>query len=654
MSTDSSAGGFSTEEGEFQPEAVFPDYAVDRVLGRGGFGIAYLLRHRETNELVVLKALVPERFWDRPSVDALYKEITRLLRVPRHPNVVPVHHGSIDGSTNTPYLLMEYVSGGDLWSFVQSGQKVPVCDCWWVLLNLAEGMRFLAEDANIVHRDLKPQNMLIDTQGIVKVSDFGLARVGEAERTSDRSIARVNQSGVAGTLPFMSPEQVSGASEVDERSDIWSMGVSLYWLTTGTLPFRGGRLEEEIVSHEPTAPSVINPGVDKALESIILRCLNKDKANRYQSFRELELTAMASVDVSELLADAAVHTRMMTREAVEEYLVPYFQPQTRPVSSDEPAPDRGDWLSYFQRILNLIQMGDVPQADQMVEDGLARDPDGPMLLSFQAMILARKGHFEQAAQAFDELFEHTGNRDWKVPAIAYAEAMQLHMSTGRYDRARAVHRRAEERLASETDPDYRRHFEETIHDVAARVHHDYDKALAKRFDIDIDYDKMFDEVGGMPETNQMAAANLCKRAIEMAQRGLYERAVQTFREAIGLAPDYGFAWADLGTCLMEMERYPESYEALHRASELVDDFLTWFHLAKVSVKLGRWDEALGYFDEALRLDPSNQQAWFTKGLTLLDELSSPEKALPCFEEAQRLGHPEAATMAGECRRQLER
>jgi tetratricopeptide (TPR) repeat protein len=232
--------------------------------------------------------------------------------------------------------------------------------------------------------------------------------------------------------------------------------------------------------------------------------------------------------------------------------------------------------------------------------------------------------------------------------------MQLHVFNGRYDRARAVHRRAEERLASETDPNYRRHFEETIREIAARVNHDYDKALAKRFGVDIDFDKMFDEAGVMRETNQMAAANLCQRAIEMAQRGLYERAVQAFKQAIGLAPDYGFAWADLGTCLMEMERYPESFEALHRASELVDDFRTWFHLAKVTAKLGRSDEALRYFDEALRLDPSREQAWFRKGLTLLDELSRPGEALPCFEEAQRLGHPDAATMAEECRKQLGR
>jgi tetratricopeptide (TPR) repeat protein len=86
----------------------------------------------------------------------------------------------------------------------------------------------------------------------------------------------------------------------------------------------------------------------------------------------------------------------------------------------------------------------------------------------------------------------------------------------------------------------------------------------------------------------------------------------------------------------------------------VDDFRTWFHLAKVTAKLGRSDEALRYFDEALRLDPSREQAWFRKGLTLLDELSRPGEALPCFEEAQRLGHPDAATMAEECRKQLGR
>jgi len=399
----------------------------------------------------------------------------------------------------------------------------------------------------------------------------------------------------------------------------------------------------------------MNPEIDEALESIILRCLNKDKASRYGSFRELELTAMASVDGPAFLAEASAHTRMMTREAVEGYLVPYLFPDARrPVPSDERAPDGDDWLSYSQRILTLIQLGDVSPAERMVEAGLARDPGSPILLSFQAMILARVGRYEEAAQAFEELFEHPGRRDQKVPAIAYAEAMQLHMMTGRYDRARAVHQRADERLASETDPAYRQHFEETIRDVAARVHHDYDKALAKRFDIDIDFDKLFDETGAMPETNQMAAAQLCKRAIEMAQRGLYERAVQAFKEAIGLAPDYGYAWADLGTCLMEMERYSESFEALHRASELVDDFITWFHLAKVSAKLGRWDEALRYFDEALRLEPGNGEAWFEKGRTLLDDLGAPEQALPSFEEAQRLGHPKAMARAEECRKQLER
>jgi serine/threonine protein kinase/Flp pilus assembly protein TadD len=636
-------------EAELEPGTSFHGYAIDSVLGRGGFGIAYLLRHEQSAELSVLKAILPDRFRDRAAVESFYEEITRLLQIPPHPNIVPIRLSWIDYSTNTPYLLMDYVPGGDLWSFVGSGGRLPVCDCWWVLLNVVEAMRFLADEVNVVHRDLKPQNMLVDANGIIKVTDFGLATIA-ADAANRGSITGSAESGLAGTLHFMSPEQLSRAHEIDARSDLWSVGVSLYWLCTGTLPFHGRAVDEQILRSDPTPPSLLNGDVDGRLESIILRCLQKDKVDRYESFRELELTAMASVQLEEVLAQARVHTRLLTQEAVTEYLVPYFRPQ--PGRQEERAPDGSDWLSYLQRLLNLIQLDDLAQAERMVAEGLAIDPDGPILLCYRAMILARRGEFDEAARAFETLFDHVDPQERKIPAIAYAEGIRFYRMIGQYEEARAVHRGAEERLRNEADPAYREHFEETIREEVAQLHHEYDKEVAERFGVEVDFDKLFDETSENDDWNELAAAQASKRAIIMVERGLYEPALQQFRRAVALAPDYGYAWADLGTCLMEMKRYDEAFDALERASVLVDDVITWFHLAKVSAALGRWDEALASVDEALRLEPEHEQAWFAKGVALLDGLDRSEEALRCFETAQDLGHPDAAEQAERCRELL--
>ena len=240
-------------------------------------------------------------------------------------------------------------------------------------------------------------------------------------------------------------------------------------------------------------------------------------------------------------------------------------PDLRPSDSEEQAGDES--LTLMQRILNLIYLNDLDQAEQMVSNGLAHDPASPILACFRGMILARQGHFDRAAEVFEALLDSVGaHENEKVPALAYAEAMQLYRVMNRYDLARTVHRRAEERLASEPDPSYREHFAATIHDIAAQIHHQVDKDIAQRLGVDVDFDAMFDELPDAATTalDGMAAAKACKRAIDMAQRGLYEPAVAEFQRAIGLAPDYAYAWADLGTCLMEMERYPEALRALQR------------------------------------------------------------------------------------------
>ena len=280
----------AADRAEFAPATVISGhYHVERLLGRGGMGSVYLARDSRLERPVALKFLGGELARDADQRRRFLAE-ARAASALNHPNVCVIYEVG-ETEDGHPFLAMECIEGRGLDALVREG-TTSVRELLPVATQLVAALD-AAHSRGIVHRDIKPQNVCITTEGRVKVLDFGLAK----RLDTDSTLHVENASGHVQTLPgvilgtpaYMSPEQALGGT-VDSRSDLFSVGVVLYELAAGALPFQGASLPEvlkKVISSEPAALSSSAPGVPEGLERIVERCLRKDPAERYQNAREL-------------------------------------------------------------------------------------------------------------------------------------------------------------------------------------------------------------------------------------------------------------------------------------------------------------------------------------------------------------------------------
>jgi serine/threonine protein kinase len=245
----------------------FPQLEILECLGRGGMGVVYKARQKLLNRVVALKLLAPERVKQSTFAERFAREAQALATL-NHPNIVTVHDfGQVNGLF---YLLMEYVDGVNLRQATQAGRFTPE-QALAIVPPICDALQY-AHTAGIVHRDIKPENLLLDRHGHVKVADFGIAKI----LGTDASDIGLAESQPAGTPRYMAPEQLASPRTVDQRADIYSLGVVLYELLTGELP--SGRLE----------PPSRKVQIDVKLDEIVLRALNQKPELRYNSALEFK------------------------------------------------------------------------------------------------------------------------------------------------------------------------------------------------------------------------------------------------------------------------------------------------------------------------------------------------------------------------------
>ncbi|MDB5308488.1 MAG: Phosphate transporter, periplasmic phosphate-binding protein PstS, partial [Gemmataceae bacterium] len=264
-------------------------YKIMDRLGAGGMGTVFLCEHLILQRLVAVKVLtgaaggadVPEG-----AVQRFYRE-ARAVAALDHQNIVRVF--DVDSAGGQPFMVMEYVDGTDLHRITtaQGGLKIPQAVDY--VRQAATGLQH-AHEAGLVHRDIKPGNILVDRAGAVKILDLGLARFHTDTQRNENLTARFDESAILGTADFISPEQIHRTSDVDIRSDIYSLGCTLYFLLAGRSVFDEGSATQKLIWHQSRAPTLVTdvrPSVPSGLATVVAKMMAKRPDERYQTPTEV-------------------------------------------------------------------------------------------------------------------------------------------------------------------------------------------------------------------------------------------------------------------------------------------------------------------------------------------------------------------------------
>lgn len=251
-------------------------YHILKKIGEGGMGVVFLAKDTLLNRIVAYKVLPPS-VRDNPETLESFLSEARVAAGINHNNIVAVYDTGTEVAE--PYIIMEFVDGVSIKQVLERISKIPIKDIIDITKQVCEGLE-LAHAKNVIHRDIKPANIMIRRDHVVKIMDFGLAKIQNATAQEGTT--------VKGTPLYMSPEQIRG-DRIDHRTDIYSLGCTLYRMAAGQPPFLDGDIYYHHLHTPPLPPRSYNPQLPEALNQIILKCIEKDPDRRYQKAKEIRL-----------------------------------------------------------------------------------------------------------------------------------------------------------------------------------------------------------------------------------------------------------------------------------------------------------------------------------------------------------------------------
>lgn len=598
-------------------------YRVANRLGGGGMGEVYLAEDTRLGRQVALKFLAPAEQRDQESRARLVRE-ARAASLLRSPNIAVTY--DLVEHEDSLFIVMEYVEGEVLSERIAKG-PLQLKEAVDIAQQVADALDE-AHRQNIVHRDIKSANLMLTRRGLVKVLDFGLAKFAERSdaRARDVTAMRLTSPGlVMGTISYMAPEQLLGG-DIDHRVDLFSLGVVLYEMAAGRLPFGGETLAEisdRILHDEPEALARFNYAAPQELESIIRKSLEKNPAFRYQSAREMY------IDLHHLARrlDAVDSTSQLARTPGSG-------------ASAAAAPAR---VEAGERSIAVMAFANVRReaADDWIGEGIAETVTTDLKNVHGLAVIGR-------AQIFEALKNIAGGPDAADDRVAIELGRRLGawwVVTGAYQRIgpriritvqviEVLTRTLIKTLKIDGGID-------DIFELQDRIVFELSRSL------DLKVDKTQAEAIARDETKSVEAFEAYSRGLlnmRQATRDSIDRAIALFERATELDPRYAAAWASLGGAFqlkgmfLSINDYLlKAIEMLHRAIDLqptLADAHSWLGMALLN--LGRIDEAVASLRTTLTLEPDNAQGHQALGRVLWMGTARVDEALHHLRRAIEL------------------
>lgn len=275
-------------------DVLLGKYVVERVIGAGGMGVVVAVRHRDLGELYAMKFMLPVALANEQAVERFVREARAAAKL-KSEHVAKVHDvGRLENGS--PYMVMEYLTGSDLEGVLAQHGPLPVTTAAMYVMQACDAIAE-AHEAGIVHRDLKPANLFLTKRAngspCIKVLDFGISKSVNPDEAAN-SMTRTTA--IMGSPYYMSPEQMRSSKNVDHRTDVWALGVILYQLSTGRVPFPGETITEVcsgVLADEPASLTTLLQGIPQEFDGVVRRCLQKQPNYRFGSARELAAALQA-------------------------------------------------------------------------------------------------------------------------------------------------------------------------------------------------------------------------------------------------------------------------------------------------------------------------------------------------------------------------
>ncbi len=621
-------------------------YQIIEELGKGGMGRVYKANDTDIKEKLAIKLIKTEISTDKRTIERFQNEL-KFARKIRHKNVCQMY--DLNKEEGTYYITMEYVEGENLKNMIRMSGQLGIGTAIFVAKQVCEGLEE-AHRLGVIHRDLKPSNIMIDREGCVRIMDFGIARSLKEKGITGAGV-------MIGTPEYMSPEQVEG-KEVDERSDIYSLGVILYEMVTGRAPFEGDTPFTIGMKHKgeiPRPPKELNTQVQEDLNRVILRCLEKDKETRYQSAAEM-LSELENIEKGIPTAERVITERkpLTSREititlGLKRLFIPVlvliavvliglfvWHPWSRDKAVPLPPPDKpslavvyfenntGDEkLDHWRKGISDLLITDLTQSKYLKVLGGDRLYD----------ILSDIGQLEARSYSSEVLKEvaaqggvnHIARGSYsKAGEILRIDLVLQDAHSGEPIATQRVEGKGEEAIFAMVD-ELTKWTKESLRLSSEQMANDLDKQIAN-------------VTTSSPEAYKFYAEG-CERFIKVE----FQQSIESLEKAIALDPGFAMAYRKMAVAFGNMGKWEERKKYMQKALELSDRLTEREKLLIEGGYFGSsestYDKAIESYEKLIALYQGSDEA-----ISALTNLGVLYEQIEDWDKA--VGHTETAIKAG--------